>query len=81
MSHNRTGRAERRAMSRVAQGFALLMLAAAVVSCAPLGGADRRPIRSLTIHNHHFDPPQLTVPAGTPFNLVVSAIDITDLTI
>lgn len=81
MSRNRTDGTDRRTTSRVAQGFALLMLAAAVAGCTVLGGADRRPIRSVTIHNHHFDPPQLTVPADTPFDLVVSALDMTDLTI
>lgn len=60
----------------VSIGFGLI-----ATGCVALGSGGRRLVRSLNIHQHHFDPKELTVPENTPFDLEVSALDTADMAI
>jgi hypothetical protein len=50
-------------------------LAAAVVGAAP--AAAQEPVFTLSIRNHHFEPTEVTVPAGVKLKLVVKNLDKT----
>jgi hypothetical protein len=58
-----------------------IVIAAAAGGCAIFDPAGQTLSRSVTIHRHHFDPAEMTVPADTPFDLVVSAVDVRTVTI
>ena len=68
-------------MSRRIKALALFAVVSVSGGCSIFDPDGRPVIRTLMIHRHHFDPPQLTVPANTPFDLVVSAQDMSSLTI
>lgn len=68
-------------MSRRIKTLALFAVVSVAGGCSVFEPGGRPVIRTLMIHRHHFDPPELTVPANTPFDLVVSALDMSSLTI
>jgi hypothetical protein len=63
---------------RIAVGAIVI---AAAAGCAIFDPAGQTLSRSVTIHRHHFDPAEMTVPADAPFDLVVSAVDVRTVTI
>lgn len=50
-------------------------------ACTAADPESQKLSRSLIIHRHHFDPAVINVPANTPFDLIVSANDMSALTI